>query len=348
MTPRRGPAAIAVLGIPALAYGGAVRLRNRFYDRQALVRRAPIAVVSVGNLTVGGTGKTPLVAWLVRSLEAQGRRPAVVSRGYGGDAGRGPRIVSSGDGPRMGPDRCGDEPFLLARSLPGVPVIVGADRLAGAIVASEIGADVVVLDDGFQHRRLARAFDLVLVDASNPFGNYRLLPAGILREPIAGVSRADAVLITRSRPGESLMVIERVVRRFNPRAPILRAAHRRVGFVDREGKAVSIPRRVVAFCGIGSPATFADDLEREGLDLVALRVFGDHHRYSDDDLRGLSDAARNVGAVLVTTEKDMARLSGDRPLALEVPLAALRIEAEVHDADALRNLVRSALAAWSP
>jgi len=168
LTPPEHPALVALLSLPSLIFGAAVRLRNHLYDRPGASRRAPIPVLSVGNLTVGGTGKTPLVAWLARRLREQGLTPAVVSRGYGGTAGRGPLVVTQGGEPNCGAEVCGDEPFELARMLSGVVVIVGSDRLAGAEEAARQGADVVILDDGFQHRRLARDLDIVLLDSSNP------------------------------------------------------------------------------------------------------------------------------------------------------------------------------------
>jgi tetraacyldisaccharide 4'-kinase len=332
MRPPEHPLALAILGVPALLFGGAVRLRNRYYDRNGVARRSDLPVISVGNLTAGGTGKTPIVAWLVHHLRDRGHTPAVVSRGYGGRAGAGPHVVSLGRGPLVGPDHCGDEPFLLARALERTVVIVGADRVAGARAAADAGCDVVVLDDGFQHRRLARDLDMVLLDASNPFGNYRLLPAGLLREPVSGLRRADLVMITRSQPGESFPVIERIVRHHNTRAPIVYAGHRPLGFFDAEGQPAPRPARAVAFCGIGNPARFRIDLERAGVDVVTFESWRDHHRFTTDDVRRLERLAARQQAVLVTTEKDLARMQGGdvRPRAGHT-LLTLRIEAVVHD-----------------
>src|SRR5262245_27319852 len=276
------PGQVALLSVPALLYGGAVRMRNLFYDRNGAVVRAGLPVLSVGNLTAGGTGKTTMVAYLARRLRDWGRAPAVVSRGYGGRAGRGPLVVSRGGRALVGPELAGDEPFLLAETLPGIPVVVGSDRIAGAAATKELGADVVVLDDGFQHRRLARDLDIVPLDAAGPFANYHLLPAGPLREPISGLARADVVVITRSRPGESFVVLERVVRRYNARCPILRSANHRIGFVDAAGTKCPRPARAVAFCGIGNPASFLVDLEAEGVEIAGFHPFPDHHRFSED------------------------------------------------------------------
>jgi tetraacyldisaccharide 4'-kinase len=334
---------LALLSAPAFLFGVGARLRRRLYELPGAVRQVELPVISVGNLTVGGTGKTTIAAWLVRRLQEHGHRPAVVSRGYLGRAGRGPLVVSRGEGPRVEASVSGDEPYLLARSLPGAQVIAGSDRIEGCRAAATAGADVVVLDDGFQHLRLGRDLDLVLLDAHSPFGNYRLLPAGSLREPASGLSRADAVLITRSRSQESFEVLERVVRRYHREVPILRSGHRCSGFVDPEGNPVDPPVRVVAFCGIGNPDAFVTDLAGQGVQVAAFRPFRDHHAFTAEDWRSLVEMARFHDASLLTTEKDLVRLTPELRQAADAEVAAMRIEAVVHDADALLALVRRAL-----
>lgn len=336
-----GQAALAPL---AWAYEVAVRVRNRRYDRPGAARRARLPVLSVGNLVVGGTGKTPTVAWLAARLVARGARPAIVSRGYGGRAGAGPLCVSAGAGPCCEPSACGDEPFLLARAVPEAIVIVGGDRWACAELAHGLGADVVVLDDGFQHRRLARDLDIVLLDAHHPLGNGRLLPRGRLREPVAALGRADVVLLTRADAPLDPVEIGRAVAACRPGVPLLRSTHRRVGFVDPGGLGAPAPRRAAAFCGIARPESFRADLEAEGVEIVHWRAFTDHHVYSTGELSALVDAARARDARLVTTEKDLARLSGRTfPGAGASPLA-LRIEVVVHDPQPLDDAVAEALA----
>jgi tetraacyldisaccharide 4'-kinase len=206
----------------------------------------------------------------------------------------------------------------------------------------------VILDDGFQHRRLARDLDVVLLDASNPFGNYRLLPAGLLREPVAGLARADLVVITRSAAGERFPVIERVVRHHNRDASIVRAGHRAVGFFDADGVPAPRPGRVVAFCGIGNPARFRIDLESLGADVVRFEQWRDHHRYTTAEVRRLERLAAREGAALVTTEKDLARMHAPkvRPRG-DSPFLALRIEAEVYDATPALAAIDRALAGGS-
>lgn len=334
------PLAVALLQAPALLYRAAVSVRNHRYDRPGASVQAGIPVISVGNLSVGGTGKTPLVAWIAARLLEEGRSPAVVSRGYGGTAGRGPCLVSEGRGPLVSSRVAGDEPLLLARRLPGVAVVVGSDRVAGASAARAAGADVVVLDDGFQHRRLARDLDLVLLDVRDPFGGYRLLPAGPLREPVSSLRRADAAILTRSRPGEPFPVLERVIRRHVAALPVLRAGHRVAGFVGPQGEARPAPERAVAFCGIGHADAFFVDVSRAGTEVVAWRSFPDHHRYAPSDLAAIAALAARHGAVPVTTEKDLCRLDGQAPIA---DLLALRIDALPHEPGHLLALLRTAL-----
>jgi tetraacyldisaccharide 4'-kinase len=300
-------------------------------------------VISVGNLTVGGTGKTPVVAWLCRYLLERGFRPAVVSRGYGGAAGKGPVTVSTGRGPLIGPAVSGDEPYMLARQLAGISVVVGSDRTAGAARAEQLQADAVVLDDGFQHRRLARDLDIVLLDSRDPFGNGSLLPAGILREPKSSLRRADMVILTRCTPGEETGEIEDEVRRFNPEAPVLHSEVGGSGFVDFHGETSPVPSRAVAFCGIGSPGSFRSVLERCGVEIVEFHPFRDHHPYRPEEIERLRRSADAQGAALVTTEKDLARLERIREHAGGGAIVAPRIEIRFRDPALLETAVSGAL-----
>jgi len=340
-------AKVAVLRWPLRAaaplYAAAVRARNRFYDRPGRSCRAAAAVVSVGNLTVGGTGKTPLVRWIAARLRDDGQLPAIVSRGYGGRAGRGPLEVSHGSGPLCAPADCGDEPFMLAESLPGVLVVVGSDRCRATAKAVSLGADVIVLDDGFQHRRIARDLDIVLLDARAPFGNGRMIPAGTLREPIGSLCRAGLVVITRSRPQDGPTEIDRKVRRHNPHVPILRAGSRRLGFRDVKGRPVPPPRRALPFCGIGQPAGFHEDVVAEGVEIVGFVARRDHYRFREDELESLRERAARLDAVRVTTEKDLARLSGGKTK-LPTSLLTLAIETVPYDEATLVGALGDAVA----
>ncbi len=337
-------AASALLRPAAWIYGAAVGFRNRRYERTTRLP-SPIPVISVGNLTAGGTGKTPVVEWIVRRLLALGRRPAIVSRGYGGNAGKGPVLVSAGEGPLVPASRCGDEPWLLALRLRGTLIVVGSDRSAGVEEASSANADVAVLDDGFQHRRVPRTLDLVLLDADSPVGNGRLFPAGPLREPPSSVARADAVLLTRWQEGENATGTEALVRRHNPRCPILRVPFRPAGFVDALFEPAADPGPSFAFCGIGNPVSFRESLEAEGVEVLRFEVFRDHHPYLADELGLLYALARRRGATLVTTEKDLARMEESWRRAFGHDLRALRVEAAPLEPDLLDRMIAGALRA---
>jgi len=218
----------------------------------------------------------------------------------------------------------GDEPWLIARSVRAAVVVVGSDRIAGANAARELGSEIVLLDDGFQHRRLARDLDVVLLDARDPFGNGRLLPAGPLREPPEALARADLILLTRSVTEHPAPQIERQVRKHNGNAPLVPARHRPVGFVGGDGRKVEPPVRAVGFCGIGRPESFRETLLSQGIELTAFETFSDHHRYTREQMRRLAATARDTTATLVTTEKDLARLEGLEDDARSI--VALRIE----------------------
>jgi tetraacyldisaccharide 4'-kinase len=336
------PLARGLLAVPGLVYRAAVTVRNAYYDRPGAVHRAGLPVISVGNITVGGTGKTPVVAWIARRLGEEGVRPAVVSRGYGGRAGRGPLVVSEGNGPLCDVRQCGDEPHQLASTLPGTIVIVGSDRPAGATEALRLGAQLVLLDDGYQHRRLARDLDLLLLDSGDPFGNGQVLPAGPLREPLAQLRRAGGVLVTRSRRNFVDPGLERIVRAYNPRVPIFASGHRLVGFVDASGKPVDRPPQAIGFCGIGNPSRFREDLLQQGVKLREFHPFDDHRPYRPDELNRMRKRAAELGAALVTTEKDLARISRPDLAITHPPLCALRIEAEPFEPERLMAMIRLA------
>ena len=318
----RGPlpaAARVGLAVVAAPYGLAVAARNAAYDRGLLrVTRAPVPVISVGNLTLGGTGKTPLVAWVSRVLDRGGGRPAVVSRGYRADRGA-----------------QSDEAAELAILLPGVPHVADRDRVAAARVAAERGADVVVLDDGFQHRRLARDLDIVAVDATDPFGAGRLFPRGLLREPLSGIARARAVVLTRASgvaPDRRAAIRAVLERAGGGRAAWVESTHRPIQLRSARGEVRPLDelrgRRVAAFAGIGNPAAFRATLLGLGADLADFRGFPDHHPYSDADLRGLEEWVRRLGAdLVVTTLKDLVKARVDRIGA--APLFALEIAIEM-------------------
>lgn len=344
---RRAVLAAAGLSIPAAAYGAVMRARNLWYDRPGAVTHAPVPVISVGNLAMGGTGKTPLVAWIARRIRTLGLQPAVVSRGYGGNAGPGPVLVSTGEGPRVNARACGDEPHLLARSLPGTIVIVGSDRVEGARAAAGAGAGIVILDDGFQHRRLARDLDILVLDGRAPFADGHLLPWGTLREPASSARRAQLVVLTRLRQDDPASGAMREVKAAGFTGPIISAGHRATGFYDTEGKPQAAPAKALAFCGIGNPGLFRRDLEAAKVVVTRFQAFRDHHPYTIPEWNALTAEARAQNVPLVTTDKDLSRLAASAGASLNAaPLLVLRIEAAVWDeaelVTALRTVVTGA------
>ena len=313
------------------AFGALSGLRRWAYGRGLLARHhAPLKVVSVGNLTVGGTGKTPVVAEVARRLSRRGLRVAILSRGYGGQ-GRRSRILS--DGTRLYEEArtAGDEPRLLAEALPGVAVVVGADRLRSARLARErLGAEVAVLDDGLQHQRLCRDLEIVVVDAACPLGNGALLPAGPLREGPAALSRAHLVWMTHPAPSaEEAGGPARSPGLTAPAGiPVVRSRYRPARLVVAgEPRPVTELRgqRVLALTGIARPTRFVRTLEDLGAHVVALHAHPDHHRFRESEVRAALEAARRHQALVVTTEKDAVRL----PPEGRARLAVLGVEVEI-------------------
>jgi tetraacyldisaccharide 4'-kinase len=310
------------LRLAAVPYGLAVRLRNLLYDRGwKRVERVEVPVVSVGNLSVGGTGKTPCVEYVASFYRGLDRRVAILSRGYrplqwGSDNGR------------------NDEALLLEENLPDVPHLQGADRVALANSAiEELESEILVLDDGFQHRRLGRDLDVVLLDATAPWGYGGLLPRGLLREPPGSLKRAGVVVLTRCDQvcGEERTSLREQVRRLAPAAPVAEATHRPQGLVNGERAEENLTalhgRPLAAFCGVGNPESFRRTLTDLGGDVRAFRTYPDHHAYTRDDVADLHAWGRSLSAdaVLVTTQKDLVKLRltrlGERPLwALRVRL----------------------------
>jgi tetraacyldisaccharide 4'-kinase len=309
------PGAARVLGVAAGGYRGLLGAREWLYARGLLRSRAvERPVVSVGNLTVGGTGKTPAVELAVHTLAGLGHRPAVISRGYG-RTGRGIQVVADAATIRLDPEESGDEPFLLARRLPGVPVVVGANRHEAArLTIDRFDVTVLVLDDGFQHRTLRKDLEIVMARAADPWGNGRLLPGGPLREPLAALRRADLVVATGAADLAGAAAVTRAVAAHAPGVPVVAAAYRPTECWDA-GTRETVPlpalgrRRLLAFAGIGAPAGFARTLAGAGVTPAALVAFADHHRYTTADLAALAARAEAAGAdALITTEKDWIRL----------------------------------------
>ncbi len=334
---KSGPMAdVARLGlrIIEMPYRLAVWSRNLAYDWGSLAsRRCPVPVVSVGNLTLGGTGKTPMVEWVARWFRERGVRVGVISRGYARRAGQG-----------------NDEAMELLHRLPDVPHVQNADRVAAARRAVvDLGCQVIVLDDAFQHRRIARDLDLVLLDALQPFGFEHLFPRGTLREPVSSLHRADYVVLSRAEAiaPPAREAIRRRVADLAPRAGWAEVHHAPRSLENSSGRQQPISslsgRPVAAFCGIGNPAGFRHTLHVCGYRVMAFREFADHWAYTETDIESLAvwAASLEVEAV-VCTHKDLVKLKadrvGDRPLwAVRVALEFLAGETEL--ASRLERLV---------
>jgi tetraacyldisaccharide 4'-kinase len=314
---RRGPLAMLArfgLRLASGPYAIGARTRNALYDRGwKRVHRAPVPVVSVGNLTLGGTGKTPCVEYVARHYRDLGVQVAILSRGYGGEAGR------------------NDEAMVLEENLPDVPHLQGADRVALATAAAEeLEAELLVLDDGFQHRRLHRDLDVVLIDATRPPTRDYLFPRGTLREPAGSLRRAGAIVVTRCDqvPAAEVDAIRDWLARRFPGKPVATAEHRPTELIggDEPESVESLRGRAVAgFCGIGNPAAFRATLESLGAQVGEFRTFPDHHNYTREDVDDLTRWAATLptDAAIATTQKDWVKL---RLAALTGrPLRAVRI-----------------------
>lgn len=276
-----------------------VRIRNKMFDsamRKSVKAGRP--VISVGNLTTGGTGKTPLVIWICRYLAGKDKSCAILTRGY-----------------KAGKGKFTDEPAILAKACSNAKVIVNPSRKEGAAKAVEqYDSDVLVMDDGFQHRQLARDLDIVAVDATCPFGYDRILPAGLLREPISALKRAKAIVITRYDQADSAKteVLEKKLASVNSDAVIARSVHKPIGAVAMKGVRISLEelkdKKIFAFCGIGNPNAFIDMLKEMGLNVADYKIFNDHHDYSNADLLDIYEQARYLDAeIILSTQKDWVK-----------------------------------------
>lgn len=344
----------AFLQVLSWLFSGIVQLRLWLY-RTRIFHDRPLGclVVVVGNLTVGGTGKTPVVEKFAKALRDRGRRVAILSRGYRSKsapfwkkwwyalthtAEPPPKIVSDGQRVLLDSEVAGDEPYMLARNLPGVIVLVDKNRVkSGAYAIRKFGCDTLVLDDGFQYLPLKGQLNLLLVDKTNPFGNGHLLPRGILREPIKHLRRASYVFLTKSN-GHRDPELEALIKEHNADADIIECAHR-PQYLQKLGAAPDDPgarqpltflkgRRVLAFCGIATPESFEKFLRDLGALIVSRERYLDHYRYVPEDFTALFALARAGGAeCLVTTEKDAVRLPEGAPTPL--PIYYLRLEIDI-------------------
>ena len=357
-----------ILGLVSRFYLAGILLRNFLYSRGWLkTHRVNAVVISIGNITTGGTGKTPLVIWLCKFLQRKEFRCAVLTRGY-----------KTAKDPRLKTQDYRDEPAILAESCPQAKVIVNPDRVAGAAEAvDKFGAKVLIMDDGFQHRRLARDLDIVAIDATQPFGYGKMLPAGLLREPVSALKRADAVVITRcDQISESeLSQIEKRLQLINPDMIIARSIHAPIcvkyskrfvisaeAGIRKNGETMdpctsrndSIEqlngKNIFAFCGIGNPGAFLNTIKSLGANLVGSKIYNDHHHYTNSNIVDICRRAGELKADLIlTTQKDWTKLIFDFRLSIvdcrDIPLAYLVIDLKFPAGeDMLTGLIEDALA----
>lgn len=300
---------LPLLAVPAAIYATLICLRAWAYARGLFtVHRLPRPVISIGNITVGGTGKTPVTAWIARYLLEQGLRVAVLSRGYGGSLEGQTAIVSDGQTILLGPDQCGDEPYLLACTIPGLLVVVGSDRYrAGQLALEQLAPDCFLLDDGFQHLRLYRDLNILLLDCTNPLGNGRVVPAGPLRELPRARQRADLLVFTRCHDDSQIAWDMAHV-------PQCRTQHRLASFRmlanGHELRSEQLRRgKVVACAGIANPAAFFENIRQCSIPLAATLALEDHAIYDAATLASMERLLAETGAEwLLTTEKDGVKL----------------------------------------
>lgn len=327
-----------------------VRLRLYLYEKRVLRHHTlGCQVISVGNLTVGGTGKTPVVEAFARELAAEGRKVAILSRGYKKvepSAGRKlldkltfaarrrpPRVVSDGKDLLLDSAMSGDEPYMLAMNLPNVCVLVDKDRVkSGRYAITELGCDTLILDDGFQYLSLKHQLDIVLVDKRNPFGNGHVLPRGLLREPIENIKRANFIFITKS-DGKGLEPLRKQLRELNPEAEIIECCHearylQNIYKTERTSLESLRGARVGVISGIAVPEGFENDVAARGADVVFAERYADHHRYTQQEIIDLINRADEEKVdMIVTTEKDAVRFP--RMGRRDVPIFFLRVDIEL-------------------
>ncbi|CAK8719979.1 MAG: lipid-A-disaccharide kinase [Candidatus Electronema aureum] len=317
-------------------YSLIMRLREQFYLNGVLASTAlDVPVISIGNLTLGGTGKTPLVQHLARLLQRNGFRPAIISRGYGGATKERVNIVSDGNKVLLAASYVGDEPRMLAETLPGVPVLTGVVRKLPAAKAIEMGADVLLLDDGFQHLAIHRDLDLVLFSADELAGNSRVFPGGDLREPVRALYRAHAFVLTGTDESNIARAVgfKTLLQKKFPDRPIFFSGSRAVGLVRQEtdGSRTQVQqnelagRRCLAFCGIARPDGFRKTLTQLAIEPTSFKALPDHHAYKEQTVRQLVQTAEQTHAdCLLCTEKDLVKLRG---VALKLPLYGVIMQA---------------------
>jgi tetraacyldisaccharide 4'-kinase len=291
----------------AMFYWGLVYWRSLFYKYGFFVsRRLPCSVISIGNITVGGTGKTPTVIFLAEYLKGKGKRVAVLSRGYG-RATKGTLVVSDGNGPNVSWEESGDEPFLMAKKLNQIPVVVDEDRFRGGMfIMQKFNPDIILLDDAFQHRAIERDLDLVLVNSGDKSFDHKLLPYGLLREPWMNINRGDAVILTKTNLKKPKPFLIRKIK--ESRLPILHSTtHASLSTLSPEKPDSIKKKKVFIVSAIGDSSGFNQTVKNLGCDIVGEKVFPDHFKYSQSDWKNTESLSAQVDYI-ITTEKDWVKI----------------------------------------
>lgn len=320
----------------ALLYWGIIFWRNFFYNFNFFItHKIKSKVISVGNISLGGTGKTPVVIFLALLLTKAGRKVAVLSRGYG-RATKGLFLVSKGDGLILCSwEDCGDEPYMMAQKLPNLPILVDENRHRGSLyLEKNFNPDIIIMDDGFQHRALHRDLDIVLVNGGDKINNHRLLPYGILREPWNNIKRANAIMVTKKKPNPLLQrkIDETCLPIIHTRVnPVLR-------YSDKKPRLNAVKEnRVFIVSGLGNPAFFKKTVEHLGFNICGMKSFQDHYNYKENDILQLETTTKQLGGSLIlTTEKDWLKIKGHKP---KMIFGIIDINMRVLNEDILLNLI---------
>ncbi len=315
-------------------YGWAVFIRFSFYRLGIFkVKRLKAKVISVGNITAGGTGKTPLVIYLAEKLREENRKVAILSRGYKREN---KEMVDLNQGAiaKASWEDAGDEPYMMSRRLIDIPIIINKHRsVSGPYAIEKYGAEILILDDGFQHLKIRRDLDIVVIDSTIPFGNGKLLPVGILREPLSSLKRADILVLTKTDQMSDNNKLKETLRKYNPQAPMVESVYR-IHSVEKfpDNSAIELKeledKKALAFSGIGNPASFENSLKQLKVNLAGHRIFPDHYSYRSKDISSLVGEAKNLGVdFIITTEKDSVRIPMvNMP---EIPVYVLKIDLRV-------------------
>jgi tetraacyldisaccharide 4'-kinase len=333
-------ALLSPLHLLSLPYGMGVRLRTLLFGLGLLrTKKLPCPVISVGNLTAGGTGKTPLVMWLAESLFEKGVPVAILTRGYKREKAA-ESLLSDGKSVFLSREESGDEPYLMAQLLRQVPIFVGKDRFRNGQQALEkFGVQGVILDDGFQHLSLRRDLDIVLIDASLGFGDGHLLPRGMLREPLRHLRRAHLFMLTKVEDREACEPLETRLHEIRP-APVFHSHFEAMGFIGPRGEAMDCRafqgKRIIALSGVGNPGYFSSLLSKLGINVVREVIYPDHHVYTAKEVTSLAGTMKGVDGI-VTTEKDMVKLVDLE--AAHLPVWALRIRFKIWEQEEFLKLV---------